>query len=95
MKTNEKNTTVTLTGKVVGETEKAYKVVLEWTHLETYPRRHEWNTWVPKSQVIIEADGKITAAKWLADKIGNEIRKFSGMCSNVNNAGKSILYEML
>jgi hypothetical protein len=87
-KKNTKNT-VRLFGSLIRETEKAYQFELSYHARMDSSVVKKWKAFVPKSQVKIEkytpdrthnsyGELSIVVPLWLADKIGNEIRKFLG-----------------
>ena len=84
-------------GTIEKETAKAVLAKLTWEHPSTMNRK-QWNAWLPKSQVDIKDNSEdlaflgekvLLVNKWLADKIGNEIRAFIG----APPTGASIFYE--
>ena len=81
---------VKINATIQKETEKAIYVELTWNHVET-SRNHNFNTWIPKSQCDVNENG-VFLAKWLADKIGDELRANYGMCKNLG--GKGIVYDL-
>lgn len=92
-------TQVTISGTVLKETEKAMQVEIIWQHIETVGKLHNYTAWLPKSQSEIIAEisnhtGKniIHVAKWLGDKLGDEIREKFGMCKNMG--GNGIVYNL-
>ena len=79
---------VKIEATVISETEKAIKVELVYQHLESL-KRNNWNTWLPKSQSVITTI--LELPKWLADKIGDEIRATCGMCKHLG--GNGVVYN--
>ncbi|MBL0294925.1 MAG: hypothetical protein KBG30_14625 [Bacteroidales bacterium] len=87
---------VKIEATVISETEKAIKVELVYQHLESL-KRNNWNTWLPKSQSVITETKTgfgttiLELPKWLADKIGDEIRATCGMCKHLG--GNGVVYN--
>jgi hypothetical protein len=85
---NEKH----IRGIVVRETEKAINAKIRYEH-PANNKMYEYTTWLPKSQIEVTQEAifgytVIRCAGWLADKIGNEIRRVvPGMCHNMGGEG--------
>ena len=77
--------------EVERSTEKALLISIKWEHPDSM-KLYTHSTWIPKSQSTYEG-GVVMVAKWLADKIGDDIRNNNAdLCRHLG--GKNLIYSI-